>query len=44
MTGATERIRLVEDYSRRKAEEMGLSLEEYERTAFEYSSDKHFNE
>ena len=30
--------------SRRKAEEMGLSLEEYERTAFEYSSDKHFNE
>ncbi|MBR1490791.1 MAG: 4Fe-4S dicluster domain-containing protein [Bacteroidales bacterium] len=44
VTGATERIRLVEDYSRRKAEEMGLSLEEYERTAFEYSSDKHFNE
>ena len=44
VTGATERIRLVEDYSRRKAEEMGLSLDEYERTAFEYSSDKHFNE
>ena len=44
VTGATERIRLVEDYSRRKAEEMGLSLEDYERTAFEYSSDKHFNE
>ena len=39
-----ERIGLVEEFSRRKAEEMGLSMEEYAKTAFEYSSDKHFNE
>jgi len=44
VTGATERIRLVEEFSEKKAEQMGLSLEEYERNAFEYSSDKHFNE
>ena len=44
VTGATERFRLVEQKSAEKAKEMGLSLEEYERQAFEYSSDKHFNE
>ena len=44
VTGATERIRLVEEYSAAKAREMGMSMEEYERQAFEYSSDKHFNE
>ena len=44
MTGATERIALVEEFSRRKAEQMGLSMEEYVKTAFEYSSDKHYNE
>ena len=44
VTGATERIGLVEEFSRRKAEQMGLSMEEYAKTAFEYSSDKHFNE
>ena len=44
VTGATERIALVEEFSRKKAEEMGLSMEEYERTAFETCSDKHFNE
>ena len=44
VTGATERISLVEKYSQQKAEEMGMSLEEYEKKAFEYSSDKHFNE
>ena len=44
VTGATERIGLVEEFSRRKAEEMGLSMEEYAKNAFEYSSDKHFNE
>ena len=44
VTGATERFRLVEEKSAEKAKEMGLSLEEYERQAFEYSSDKHFNE
>ena len=38
------RIALVEEFSRKKAEEMGLSMEEYERTAFETCSDKHFNE
>ena len=44
VTGATERIALVEEFSRRKAEQMGLSMEEYVKTAFEYSSDKHYNE
>ena len=44
VTGATERIRLVEEYSAAKAREMGMSLEEYEKTAFEHCSDKHFNE
>ncbi len=44
VTGATERIRLVEEYSAAKAREMGMSMEEYERQAFEYSSDKHYNE
>ena len=44
VTGATERFRLVEQKSAEKAREMGLSLEEYERQAFTYSSDKHFNE
>ena len=42
--GGTERLELVEKYSRAKAEQMGMSMEEYERQAFEYSSDKHFNE
>jgi len=44
VTGGTERIRAVEDFSRRKAKQMGQTMEEYERTAFEYSSGKHFNE
>ncbi len=44
VTGATRRIELVEEFSRKKAEQMGLSMEEYAKTAFEYSSDKHFNE
>ena len=44
VTGGTERLELVEKYSRAKAEQMGMSMEEYERQAFEYSSDKHFNE
>ena len=43
MTGGTERIRIVEEYSKAKAEEMGMDIEEYERQAFEYCSDKHFN-
>ncbi|MCQ2146419.1 MAG: 4Fe-4S dicluster domain-containing protein [Bacteroidales bacterium] len=44
VTGGTERIALVEKYSEQKAKEMGLSIEEYERRAFEYCSDDHFNE
>ena len=44
VTGATERIALVEEFSRKKAEQLGVSMEEYVKTAFEYSSDKHFNE
>lgn len=43
VTGATERIRVVEECSARKAAEMGLSPEEYERMTFEYCSDIHFN-
>ncbi len=44
VTGGTDRIRLVEEYSEKKAEQMGMSPEEYEKMAFEYCSDKHFNE
>ena len=43
VTGGTERIETVEKYSLRKAEEMGMTPEEYERFTFEYCSDKHFN-
>ena len=43
-TGATERLRLIEDFSTKKAKEMDVPLDEYERTAFEYYSDKHFNQ
>ena len=44
VTGGTERIETVEKYSRIKAEEMGMTLEEYERYTFEHISDTHFNE
>ena len=43
VTGGTERIRQVEEFSGRKAAEMGKTIEEYEKEAFEYCSDKHFN-
>jgi heterodisulfide reductase subunit C len=43
-TGATDRILLVEDFSRKKASEMDIPLDKYETMAFEYCSDKHFNE
>lgn len=43
VTGGTERIETVEKYSLQKAEEMGMTPEEYEKYAFEYCSDKHFN-
>ncbi len=44
VTGATERIEAVEKYSKKKAEEMGMTMEEYYEYTFNYSSDKHFNE
>ena len=44
VTGGTERIELVERYSQKKADEMGMDMAEYEKTVFEYCSDKHFNE
>ena len=43
VTGGSERIKQVEAASKKKAQEMGLTDEEYERRAFEYCSDKHFN-
>lgn len=43
VTGGTERIAAVERFSAAKAEEMGLTMDEYERRAFEYCSDTHFN-
>jgi len=44
VTGATERIETVEKYSRQKAEEMGMTMEEYYRYTFEHCSEGHFNE
>ncbi|MBR6211474.1 MAG: hypothetical protein IKQ64_00350, partial [Bacteroidales bacterium] len=43
VTGGTERLELVEKYSHAKAEEMGMTDEEYLKYTFEYCSDKHFN-
>ena len=43
-TGCSDRIRLVEHFSKEKAQQMGMTLEEYERMTYEYCSDKHFNE
>jgi heterodisulfide reductase subunit C len=43
ITGATERMECVERYSRTKAEEMGMDMEEYFRHTFEHCSDEHFN-
>ena len=44
VTGATERIETVERYSKAKAEEMGMTMEEYFRHTFEHCSEGHFNE
>lgn len=44
VTGGTERIEHVEECSRRKADEMGMEYDEYERYAFEHCSETHFNE
>ncbi len=43
-TGGTERIEAVERFSAQKAEEMGLSLDEYADRAFRYNSGKHTND
>lgn len=43
VTGGTERIRAVEECSQKKASEMGMTIQDYEKRAFEYCSDKHFN-
>ena len=44
VTGGTERIETVEKYSRQKAQEMGMTLEEYERYTFEKNDGGHTNE
>lgn len=44
VTGGTERIETVEKYSLQKAQEMGMTLEEYERYTFEYNDGEHTNE
>ena len=43
VTGATERIGTIEKCSQAKAKEMGMTMDEYYRYTFEYSSDDHFN-
>ena len=43
VTGGTERMQLVEEYSRRKAEEMGMTLEEFDEYTFNHCSEGHFN-
>ena len=43
VTGGTERIRTVERFSREKAAEMGMTMEEYFRYTFEECSEGHFN-
>ena len=44
VSGGTERIETVEKYSLQKAQQMGMSEQEYERYTFEYNSHKHTNE
>ncbi|MDD2595272.1 MAG: 4Fe-4S dicluster domain-containing protein [Bacteroidales bacterium] len=43
VTGATRRMKVVEEASKRKAEEMGLSMEEYEKRAFNVTGTQHLN-
>ena len=43
VTGGTERIETVEKYSREKAREMGMDMDEYFRETFEHSSPGHLN-
>ena len=42
-TGGTQRIELVERYSRAKAAEMGMTLDEYTAYTFNHCSPGHFN-
>lgn len=43
VTGGTERLELVEKYSQAKAEQMGMSMEEYTVFTFSHCSPGHFN-
>ncbi len=42
-TGATERMRTVEEAGRRKADEMGLTMDEFVEELYTKSSEKHLN-
>lgn len=43
VTGGTERMKLVEECSRKKAEQMGMSMEEYADYTYTHCSRGHFN-
>lgn len=43
VTGGTERMKTVENYSRQKAEELGMDMEDYYHMTFEKISEGHFN-
>ncbi len=43
VSGGTERIEAVNKFSEKKAEEMGMSVEQYERQVFETCTSGHFN-
>ena len=43
VTGGTERLEAVEKYSRAKAEEMGMTMDEYTAYTFKHCSEGHFN-
>ena len=43
VSGGTERLEIVEKYSRAKAEEMGMSIEEYTAYTFNHCSPGHLN-
>ena len=43
VTGGTERIETVTRFSKAKAEEMGMDMDEYFRETFEHTSEGHLN-
>ncbi len=43
VSGGTDRIEAVNKFSEKKAEEMGMSVEQYERQVFETCTSGHFN-